>query len=208
MEGGGDAPPTPAASASCSDWFCQTESLCCATLPVVKGHFSLISAFLTDFSSRSTPMLGQERPWKGLRALQSTPVWGTEHRCQALQMVSQDKTPLPALKSVKTALVSPLLLLWAGGGQPCCHYRGGDSAGLWEQPPVPTAPSLTRPCLSVPPVPLGTSYSCSRCCPALTTVCCCRDLLCCAGSRLQTSNAGRSKMHPGTLPGRALGRRR
>lgn len=56
-EGVGD-PPTPATSASCSDQFCQMKSLSHATLPAVKGPFSLFSVFLTDFSSHSADMPG------------------------------------------------------------------------------------------------------------------------------------------------------
>lgn len=43
------------------------ESLCHATVPAVKGLFSLILAFFISFGSRSTAMLGWERPWKRLR---------------------------------------------------------------------------------------------------------------------------------------------
>lgn len=77
-------PPTLATSASCSDQFCQMKSLRHATLPAVKGHFSLVSAFLTDFGSRSTATLWRQRPWKRLGGLQGTPVWGTQCCCLVL----------------------------------------------------------------------------------------------------------------------------
>lgn len=51
------SPPALAASASCSDRFCQMKYLCHATLPAVKEPFSLISAFLTNFGSWRTAML-------------------------------------------------------------------------------------------------------------------------------------------------------
>ena len=202
------SPPTPSPGSS---------SLSLLLRPVLPDEKSLPcnpasgqGAFPTDFGSQSTAMLGWERPWKRLGGLQITPVWSTQHRCLVLWLVSEDKTLLPALKSVKAAPVSPLLLFVGWGGQPCCHRRGASAAELWEQLPVPTTPSLAWPwprCPTCPPrhqLQLLMPLPCDHDRVPLHG----RDLLCRAGSRLQTSNTGRSKMHLGTLPGRAPGKRR
>lgn len=91
--------------------------------------------------------------------------------------------------------------------------QGRDAAGLLEKPPVPAAPSQQPvPCptwpVQCPTWPLRHRLQLLMLLP-------CdhnhvvplhgRDLLSRAGGRLQTSNTGRSKMHPGTRPGRALG---
>lgn len=72
----------------------------------------------------------------------------------------------------------------------------------------PLLPPLPGRGLSVPPIPLGTGYSCSCRCLASTTRCRYMAGICHAGGRLQTGNTMRNEMHLGTLPGRAPGGRK
>lgn len=124
MKDGGGPPSVLAASASCSDLFCQIKYLCHATLAAVKELLSLISAFLTNFGSWRTTTLRKWRRWKRLRVFQGTPVWGTQHHCLVLWLTSGNKTLLPPMKLVNAAAVCSLTGFCGLGGQPCCDPGG------------------------------------------------------------------------------------
>lgn len=133
---------------------------------------------------------------------QGTPVWGTQHRCLLLWLMSDNKTLLPPLKLVNAAALCSLSAFCGLGGAALLRPWGmlqGAGRGHWS-PLLPFSPVCG---LGVPPVPLSISSSCSSCCLVILARCRC----CCsagmdagrdAGSRLQTGSTGRSKMHLGT----------
>lgn len=156
--------PRSAASASCSDWFCQMKSLCRTALPAVKGHFSLILA------AGSPPFWGGRGLERGSGCC-GAPQYGAPSIaawcfgwCQRVNLIS-----------VKAAPVGPLLPFVGWGRQSCCYHRGGDAAGLRA---VPAATSFAWPQARCPT--LGTSYSCSHHCPVPTIRCRCTAGICSA----------------------------
>lgn len=158
-------PPTPApvASASCLDRFCQMKSLHRATLPAVKRHFSHISAFLTDFGSQSTAMLGWGRVGEALEEARGVagypsmghPAWDSRHHCLVLWLVSEDKTLLPVLQPVKAAPAAPFCLSWAGDDSPAATAGERMLQGFGSSHQSLLLPPSPGRGLGVPPVPLA-----------------------------------------------------
>lgn len=97
MEGGGD-PPHLVASASCSDRFCQMKVSAMQQCRRSRGfshsfwHFSLVLA------AEAQPCWGGRGLGRGSGRLQGTSVWGIQHLCLVLWLVSGHKIPLRALK--------------------------------------------------------------------------------------------------------------